>query len=189
MAPVTKKRAREKLATLRVGVGYPDRWVNYAGLEDRAGRCRGNAARARLYRYRQQGKIGGEVDTGEWWMVPQTVNAVNLPLQNALNFPAAILQAPLFDPAASDALNYGATGAVVAHEISHSFDDQGANRCPTARWWIRWTPEDRTHFEEAGKQLVLQGNACAFPDAHVNGALTLSEISRIWPAWRRLTTP
>jgi putative endopeptidase len=177
MAPATKSRAREKLATLRVGVAYPDRWVDYAALEVVPGDAVGNAARAELFEYRRQrAKIGGPVDPGEWWMSPQTVNAVNLPLQNALNFPAAILQPPYFDPTAPAAVNFGAIGAVIGHEISHSFDDQGAQfdaRGALADWW---TPEDRAHFEASGRRLAAQYDAYApFPDAHVNGALTLSE--------------
>jgi predicted metalloendopeptidase len=177
MAPATKARAREKLATLRVGVGYPDHWVDYTGLEIVPGDAVGDAERAEQFRYGQQrAKIGQPVDVDEWWMEPQTVNAVNLPLQNALNFPAAILQPPFFDPAASAAINYGAVGAIIGHEISHSFDDQGAQfdaRGALVDWW---TAEDRAHFEASGRNLVTQYDAYApFPDAHVNGGLTLSE--------------
>jgi putative endopeptidase len=177
MAPATKAQAREKLTTLRVGFGYPDHWPEYAGLEIMSGDAIGNAARAELFHYRQQReKIGREVDTGEWWMVPQVVNAVNLPLQNALNFPAGILQPPFFDPAAADAVNFGSIGAVIGHEISHSFDDQGAQFNAQGALVDWWTAEDRTHFEEAGRKLALQFDSYApFPDAHVNGTLTLSE--------------
>jgi putative endopeptidase len=177
MAPATKARAREKLTTLRVGIGYPDRWPDYSGLEIVPGDAVGNEERAELFHFRQQReKIGRAVDTGEWWMVPQVVNAVNLPLQNAINFPAGILQPPFFDPVAPDAVNYGGTGLTIGHEISHSFDDQGAQFDAHGALVDWWTAEDRTHFEEAGRKLALQFDAYTpFPDAHVNGTLTLSE--------------
>lgn len=177
MAQATKARAREKLTTLRVGIGYPDHWEDYAGLKVVPGDALGNAQRAELFHYqRQRQKIGSPVDTGEWWMIPQVVNAVNLPLQNALNFPAGILQAPFFDPLAPDAVNYGSIGAVIGHEISHSFDDQGAQFDAHGALVDWWTAQDRTHFEEAGRKLAAQFDAYApFPDAHVNGTLTLSE--------------
>jgi putative endopeptidase len=177
MAPATKAKAKEKLGTLYVGVGYPDRWVDYTGLEIARKDLVGNAERAELFEYRRNlAKLGKPVDMTEWCMTPQTVNAVNLPLQNALNFPAAILQPPFFDPAAPAAVNYGSIGAVIGHEISHSFDDQGAQfdaRGSLADWW---TKDDRAHFEASGTQLAAQYDAYKpFPDVHVNGKLTLSE--------------
>jgi endothelin-converting enzyme/putative endopeptidase len=109
-------------------------------------------------------------------MPPQLVNAVNLPLQNALNFPAAILQPPFFDPKASDATNYGAIGSVIGHEISHSFDDQGAQFDAQGRLRDWWTKEDTEHFKQASGKLVEQYNGYKpFPDLAVNGQLTLSE--------------
>ena len=127
MSPATKAKAKEKLATLIIGVGYPDRWQDYSSLQIVQGDALGNLQRAELFRYRQQlAKLHQRVDRNEWWMTPQIVNAVNLPLQNALNFPAAILQPPFFDPAADAAHNYGSMGATIGHEISHSFDDQGS---------------------------------------------------------------
>ena len=129
MSPETKAKAKQKLETLKVGVGYPDRWQDYSGLEIVKGDALGNAQRAGLFEYRRQlAKLHQPVDRDEWWMTPQTVNAVNLPLQNALNFPAAILQAPYFDANADAAHNYGSMGAIIGHEISHSFDD--------ARVWL-----------------------------------------------------
>src|SRR5690606_32223070 len=126
MSAETKAKAKAKVASIKVGVGYPDTWRDYSRLEIRADDALGNAQRAELAEYRHQlAKLGQAPDRNEWWMTPQTVNAVNLPLQNALNFPAAILEPPFFDPNADDAANYGAIGAVIGHEISHSFDNLG----------------------------------------------------------------
>ena len=177
MAPATKAQAKEKLKTLYVGVGYADRWMDYSGLQIVRGDAVGNAERTERFIYRQDiAKLGKPVDMTEWCMTPQTVNAVNLPLQNALNFPAAILQPPFFDPTAPSALNYGAIGAVIGHEISHSFDDQGAQFDAQGRLTDWWTKEDRAHFEASGAQLAAQYDGYKpFPDLHVNGKLTLSE--------------
>ncbi len=137
MSPATKAKAKEKLSTLKVGVGYPDKWRDYSGLEISRDNALINAFNAELYKYRRElAKLGQPVDRSEWWMTPQTVNAVNLPIQNALNFPAAILQPPYFDPKADAANNYGAIGAVIGHEISHSFDDQGSQFDALAGWPI-----------------------------------------------------
>ena len=124
----------------------------------------------------QRAKLGQPVDRAEWWMTPQTVNAVNLPLQNALNFPAAILEAPFFDPKADAAANYGSIGAVIGHEISHSFDNTGAEFDAQGRLANWWTPEDLAHFKAAGKQLAKQFDQYeALPGLHVNGEQTLGE--------------
>ena len=121
-------------------------------------------------------KLGQPVDKHEWWMTPQTVNAVNLPLQNAMNFPAAILNPPFFYPGGDPVRNYGAIGTVIGHEISHSFDDQGAQFDADGRLANWWTPEDLAHFEEAAARLVAQYDAYEpLPGLHVNGKLTLSE--------------
>jgi putative endopeptidase len=177
MAPETKTEAKRKIATLRVGVGYPERWRNYAGLEVKRDDPAGNAWRAKQWEYRYQlAKLGREVDRDEWWMTPQTVNAVNLPLQNAMNFPAAILEAPYFNPKADAAANYGAIGAVIGHEISHSFDNLGAEFDSTGRLRNWWTPADQAHFKAAGQKLVAQYNAYEpLPGLHINGELTLGE--------------
>jgi len=177
MAPATKKEAQEKLRTLYVGVGYPDKWTTYEGLEIKPDDAMGNALRAEQFHYKQQlAKLGKKVDPTEWCMPPHVVNAVNMPMQNALNFPAAILQPPFFDAKASDALNYGAIGAVIGHEISHSFDDQGAQFDSKGRLRDWWTKEDGEHFQKAAAALVAQYNAYeAFPDLKLNGTLTLSE--------------
>jgi putative endopeptidase len=177
MSPETKAKAKQKLATLKVGVGYPDRWRDYSGLEIVNGDALGNIQRAELFDYRQQlAKLRQPIDRGEWWMTPQTVNAVNLPLQNALNFPAAILQPPYFDPNADAAHNYGSMGAVIGHEISHSFDDQGSQFDAEGRLANWWTKQDLDHFRAAGEALAAQFDAYRpFPDLAVNGHQTLSE--------------
>jgi putative endopeptidase len=177
MAPETKAKAIAKLATLYVGVGYPDRWIDYASLEIVPGDVLGNAERAEFGRYeRSLGKLGKSVDKTEWWMPAQLVNALNIPLQNALNFPAAILVPPFFDASASAAANYGAIGAVIGHEISHSFDDQGAQFDASGKLVDWWTKADREHFVQSGERLVKQYDAYKpFEDLHVNGKLTLGE--------------
>ena len=177
MAPVTKVKAREKLKTLHLGVGYPEHWISYAGLKVSRGDALGNVERAGLFEYhRRLAQLRQRVDVGEWWMVPQLVNAVNLPLQNAINFPAAILQPPYFDPSAPAAVNYGAIGAVIGHEISHSFDDQGAQFDAHGQLADWWTPEDLAHFQRSAAQLAAQFDAYRpFPDLAVNGKQTLSE--------------
>jgi predicted metalloendopeptidase len=177
MSAATKAKAKEKLSTLYVGVGYPEHWIDYSGLKVVRGDALGNEERASLFEYeRSVAKLRQPVDKTEWWMTPQTVNAVNLPLQNGLNFPAGILQPPSFDPAASAAVNYGAIGATIGHEISHSFDDQGAMFDASGRLANWWTKEDLAHFEASGAQLAAQYDAYApFSDLHVNGKQTLSE--------------
>jgi predicted metalloendopeptidase len=177
MAPETKAQAQAKLKTLYVGVGYPESWRDYASLKVVASDAVGNFQRAELYEYeRAIAKLSQPVDRKEWCMSPQTVNAVNMPLQNALNFPAAILQPPYFDPAASDAVNYGAIGAVIGHEISHSFDDQGAQFDAEGRLRNWWTPADLKHFQASSAALAAQFSAYKpYPDLAVNGQQTLSE--------------
>jgi predicted metalloendopeptidase len=177
MAPETKAKAKAKLAVLKVGVGYPDRWEDYGGLEIKAGDAFGNEDRAERFQLRQAvAKLGRPVDRGEWVMTPQTVNAVNLPVMNALNFPAAILQPPFYDPKRPEAMNYGSIGAVIGHEISHSFDNQGALFDDQGRLKNWWTDKDFAHFEASADQLARQFDAYKpLPDAHVNGKLTLGE--------------
>ncbi|WP_317200963.1 M13 family metallopeptidase [Janthinobacterium sp.] len=177
MAPATKEQAQEKLKTLYVGVAYPEHWKSYAGLTVLADDALGNAVRAERYHYGEEvAKLGQPVERSAWAMPAQLVNAVNLPLQNALNFPAAILQAPFFDPNASDAANYGGIGATIGHEISHSFDDQGAQFDAQGRLRDWWTAADLAHFKSAAAALAAQYSAYqVFPDLAVNGQLTLSE--------------
>ncbi len=177
MAPATREKAKAKLTTLKVGVGYPDQWRDYASLEIRSDDAIGNQLRAEKFEYaHQRAKLGQPVDKSEWWMTPQTVNALNLPLQNALNFPAAILQPPFFDPKADPAANYGAIGAIIGHEISHSFDNTGAEFDAQGKLENWWTPADLAHFKAATQRLVDQFNQYqALPGLHVSGEQTLGE--------------
>jgi len=177
MSAETKQQAKAKVATIRVGVGYPDTWRDYSQLEIRSDDPLGNHQRAVLAEYRhQRAKLGTTPDKNEWWMTPQTVNALNLPLQNALNFPAAILEAPFFDPAADDAANYGSIGAIIGHEISHSFDVLGAEFDAEGRLHNWWTKADAAHFAAAGKALIAQYDAYeALPGLHLRGEQELGE--------------
>jgi predicted metalloendopeptidase len=154
-----------------------DSWREYSNLRIERGEAFENAERASLADYEyQRGKLTRAPDRSEWWMDPQTVNALNLPVQNALNFPAAILEPPFYDPAAPAPNNYGAVGAIIGHEISHSFDDTGAQFDATGRFSNWWTPDDLAHFRAAADKLVAQYDAyMPFPDLHLNGKLTLSE--------------
>jgi putative endopeptidase len=177
MSPETKAKAKEKLAGMKVGMGFPSKWRDYSGLEIKPDDALGNVLRAGLFDYqRNLAMLGKPVDREAWYLLPQEVNALNIPLENRLIFPAAILDAPFFDGAADDAVNYGAIGAVIGHEITHSFDSSGAlfdAQGKLANWW---TPEDLEKFEAAGAALAAQYDAYApFPDLHVNGKLTLAE--------------
>ncbi len=177
MAPGTKREAKAKFAALRVGIGYPDHWPDYSALEVKPGDAFGNAERAELWKLHQAlAKLAKPVDRSEWVMTPQTVNAVNLPAMNAINFPAAILQPPYFDPHRPAALDYGAMGATIGHEVSHSFDNSGALFDSHGRLRNWWTPEDFKHFQESGAQLAAQYDKYQpFPDLRVNGKQTLGE--------------
>ena len=177
MTPATKAKAKEKLFALYVGIGYPESWRDYSAFSVVKGDAFGNRARSDLFEYRRNiDRIGKSVDRQEWSMTPQTVNAVNLPLQIGLNFPAAILERPFFDAKADDAFNYGAIGAVIGHEISHTFDDQGAAFDTKGRLHNWWTKEDFAHFQQSGQALVAQFNSYKpFADVAVNGQQTLGE--------------
>ena len=177
MTPETKKTAKAKAETMLVGVGYPDSWRDYSSLDVKRDDPLGNALRAEEAEYRHQtGKLGKAPDKKEWWMTPQTVNAVQLPLQNAMNFPAAILEAPFFDAKADDAANYGSIGAVIGHEVSHGFDNLGSEFDAEGRLRNWWTPEDAAHFKAATDKLVAQYDAYeALPGLHLSGKQTLGE--------------
>jgi putative endopeptidase len=193
MAPATKARAKEKLAVLEVGIGYPDRWIDYGGLEIVKGDLLGNVERAQLFEYRRQlAKLGKTPDRAEWCMLPHTVNAVNLPVRNALNFPAGFMEPPFYDRGATAAVKYASIGSTIGHEISHSFDDQGALFDVRGKLDNWWTPADLARFQAAAQKLVAQYDAYKpFPDAAVNGKLTLSEniadlagLAAAYDAWR-----
>jgi putative endopeptidase len=177
MNPQTKAQAETKLAKLYVGIGYPETWHSYAGLEIKPDDLFGNVWRGSVFHYNQQkARLGHNVDRHEWSMTPQTVNAVNLPLQDALNFPAAILQPPFFDPQAPAAHNYGAIGSIIGHEISHTFDTEGSAFDAEGRLRNWWTPADFAHFKADTAKLAAQYNTYRpFPDLAVNGEQTLGE--------------
>jgi endothelin-converting enzyme/putative endopeptidase len=174
MAPSTKAEAQAKLTTLYVGIGYPETWHDYSAYEVKADDIFGNLWRSSLFVYhREVARLGLPIDRKEWSMTPQTVNAVNLPLQNALNFPAAILQPPFFDPQAPAAANYGAT---IGHEISHTFDTEGSAFDSKGRVRNWWTTADLAHFNAATAKLAAQYDTYKpFPDLSVNGKQTLAE--------------
>ncbi|SBV37920.1 conserved exported hypothetical protein [uncultured Stenotrophomonas sp.] len=177
MSPETKAHAKAKVAGLKVDMGYPSKWRDYTALEVKRDDALGNAQRASLFEYqRNLAKLGQPVDHSEWAMLPQTINAMNVPLENRLVFPAAILQPPFFDGAADDAVNYGAIGAVIGHEISHGFDNAGALFDETGKLHNWWTADDLKQFNAAGDALAAQfGSYAPFPGVHVNGRLTLGE--------------
>jgi len=193
MNPATKAEAQAKLTTLYVGIGYPETWRDYSAYEVKADDVFGNLWRGRLFDYhRDVARLGHAVDRKEWSMHPQTVNAVNLPLQNALSFPAAILQPPFFDPLAPAVVNYGAIGSVIGHEISHTFDTEGSAFDSKGRVRDWWTPADFAHFKATTARLAAQYDAYKpFPDLSVNGKQTLGEniadnagISAAYDAYR-----
>jgi len=177
MDPKTKAEAQAKLTTLYVGIGYPETWRDYSAYEVKPDDVFGNIRRGGAVDYRHEvARLGTPVDRKEWTMTPQTVNAVNLPLHNGLNFPAAILQPPFFDPQAPDAANYGAIGTVIGHEISHTFDNEGSAFDSQGRVRNWWTAADLAHFEAATARLAAQYDTYRpFPDLAVNGKQTLGE--------------
>ncbi|HZS53701.1 MAG TPA: M13 family metallopeptidase [Bryobacteraceae bacterium] len=177
MAPATKAEAQAKLNNLYVGIGYPETWHDYSGLEIKPDDIFGNQWRQETFHYHQQiSRIGKDVDRHEWSMTPQTVNAVNLPLQNALNFPAAILQPPFFDKDAPDAVNYGAIGSIIGHEVSHTFDSEGSTFDAKGQLRDWWTPSDLKHFQAATAKLAAQYDQYhPFPDLALHGKQTLAE--------------
>jgi putative endopeptidase len=177
MSAETKAKAKEKLATYNPKIGYPKKWRDYGSLKIVAGDLVGNAERIADFEFnRQLAKLGKPVDRDEWLMTPMTVNAYYNPVLNEIVFPAAILQPPFFDPNADDAVNYGGIGAVIGHEISHGFDDQGAKYDAKGVLKNWWTKEDETKFNAATAKLVEQYNKyCPFPGQCVKGKLTLGE--------------
>jgi putative endopeptidase len=177
MDPATKKAAQEKLAAFTPKIGYPDKWRDYSNFDVVRGEAWGNALRARRFEYqRNLDKIGKPVDRTEWGMTPMTVNAYANPLWNEIVFPAAILQPPFFDAQADPAVNYGGIGAVIGHEISHHFDDQGRKFDKNGKLADWWTPQDIARFKTLTDQVVAQYGAYEpLPGTKVNGELTLGE--------------
>jgi predicted metalloendopeptidase len=177
MGPETRARAQQKLARITVKIGYPDKWRDYSALEVRADDLLGNMLRSERFDHqRMVRRLGGPVDRTEWLMTPQTVNAYYNPLMNEIVFPAAILQPPFFNPAADEAVNYGGIGAVIGHEISHGFDDEGRQFDGDGNLRDWWTAEDGARFKARTATLVQQFNAYrVLDDQPINGALTLGE--------------
>lgn len=177
MSADTKKKALEKWATFQPRVGYPDKWRDWTGLATSRDSYVGNVRAAREFNYKWDiSKIGQPVDKTEWGMRPQTVNASYNPLANQLTFPAAILQPPFFDPNADDAVNYGGIGAVIGHEMTHGYDDQGSRFGPTGNMENWWTPTDASGFKSRTGKLVAQFNGYkSSVGKNVNGNLTLGE--------------
>ena len=177
MAPATKQAALSKLSKMSVMVGYPDKWRDYSGLKLDANDLYGNVRRSGAFEWAYTlSDLGQPVDHGKWGMTPQTVNAYNGGLENKIVFPAGILQAPYFDPAADPAVNYGAIGAVIGHEISHGFDDQGRKIDETGKLRDWWTAEDAKRFEAQAAVLGAQYNTYEpVPGMKINGALTMGE--------------
>ena len=179
MSADTRARALEKLARFRSKIGYPDRWRDYSALEIARDDLIGNVRRAAAFEVdRQLGKLVAPVDRDEWFLTPQTVNAYYLPGSNEICFPAAILRPPFFRAGADPALNYGAIGAVIGHEIGHGFDDQGSQYDGDGNLVDWWTDEDRARFTERADKLVAQYDGFeprTLPGHRVNGALTIGE--------------
>ena len=177
MTPDTKAKAKDKLAKFNPKIGYPSKWRDYTNYEVKAGDLLGNAQRAAEFEFwREVNKLGKPVDRDEWFMTPQTVNAYYYSTNNEIVFPAAILQAPFFDPNADDAVNYGGIGAVIGHELGHGFDDQGSKVNGDGMEINWWTEQDRTRFDSLGLGLSAQYEKyCPFPGECVRGKLTLGE--------------
>ncbi len=177
MSEVTKKEAIAKLEKINVKVGYPDKWIDYSPLEIGTQSYYSNVLNSNRFETKRQfNKIGKPVDRSEWGMTPQTVNAYYSPNMNEIVFPAAILQPPFFWLDADDAVNYGAIGVVIGHEMSHGFDDQGRQYDKEGNLRDWWTSEDSDNFNKQTKVLVEQYNAFSILDSlHVDGELTLGE--------------
>jgi len=178
MSDSTKAQALRKLAAITRKVGYPDRWRDYTALDVRREWAYGtNALNARAFeQHRQMAKVGHPVDRTEWQLTPATVDAYYNPLFNEIVFPAGILQPPFFDPAADDAANYGAVGAIIGHELTHGFDDQGRQYDAQGNLRDWWTAGDAKRFTEHAHRVIAQYNGYVAVDTfHVNGALTVGE--------------
>ena len=176
MSDETKAKALNKLDSINVKVGYPDKWKDYSGLDITKESFFQNFHNAISFENAyEMAKIGKPVDKDEWFMTPQTVNAYYSPEMNEIVFPAAILQPPFFNPNADDAINYGGIGVVIGHEMTHGFDDQGCKYDEKGNLNNWWTEEDATKFAERTKQLVKLFNEFELRGNHINGELTLGE--------------
>jgi putative endopeptidase len=180
MSDETKAKAVAKWDTFLPKIGYPEKWRDWSGLDITADNYYANIKAAAKFNYDYDiAKIGKPTDRKEWGMTPQTVNAYYNPTDNTINFPAAILQPPFFDAKADDAINYGGIGAVIGHEASHGFDDEGSQFDGAGNNVNWWSKADREKFDARTAKLVAQFNAYTpikdKPDAHVNGKLTLGE--------------
>ncbi|HYL01458.1 MAG TPA: M13 family metallopeptidase [Steroidobacteraceae bacterium] len=177
MTPATRKVALEKLAAFHPKIGYPDKWRDYSALSIVSGDAFGNATRAYVFEWQRQLKrMSGPTDRGEWGMTPQTINAYYNPTFNEVVFPAAILQAPFFDPNADDAVNYGGIGGVIGHEMGHGFDDQGSKSDARGVLHTWWQPEDTQAFKARVDRLAAQYDGyTVLPGLNINGRLTLGE--------------
>ena len=177
MSPKTKKEAQAKLAKFTPKIGYPNKWKDYSSLVVARDDLVGNVMRSHEVEYnRELNKLGKPIDRDEWGMTPQTINAYYNPEMNEIVFPAAILQPPFFDANADDAVNYGGIGAVIGHEISHGFDDQGSQYDGDGNLRDWWTEADHKNFAAKTRMLVNQYNQFEpIPGYHVNGELTLGE--------------
>jgi putative endopeptidase len=193
MGPETKAQAKKKLANFRVMVGYPDKWRDYSALRVVRGDAYGNWRRASLFEYRRNvAKLGRPVDRGEWFMTPQTVNALFAPCQNSVTLPAAILAPTFFDPNADAAVNYGALGAGLGHEVTHGFDDNGALFDADGNLKNWWTKTDMDHFRAESKKLADQYSEYEpLPALHIDGQQTSTEniadlggLATAWDAYQ-----
>ncbi len=177
MSPITKQKAKEKLFAITKKIGYPDKWRDYSNLQIARNTYFENmvSASADAYQF-QLGKLGKPVDKSEWYTTPPTVTAYNNPTANEIVFPAGILQAPYFDNNADDALNYGGIGMVIGHEITHTFDDQGAQYDKEGNLKDWWTKEDYAQFKSRIQQVInLYNTYTVLGDLHINGAMTVGE--------------
>jgi predicted metalloendopeptidase len=177
MSEETKVKALEKLSKFNTKLGYPDKWKDYSKLEIKDDAYVLNVQRAEAFAYREMiDKLGKPVDKSEWAMLPHQVNAYYDPTLNEIVFPAAIMQPPFYYPGADDATNYGALGAVIGHEITHGFDDQGSKYDGNGNMLDWWTEKDKSQFEERSKVLIDCFNKYeALPGEYVNGELTIGE--------------
>ena len=177
MAPATKEKARGKLSAFTTKIGYPDRWHDYSSIDVQPGDLFGNTVRIREWSHNDQlAKLGQPIRRWEWGMTPMEINAYANFGMNEIVFPAAIIQPPFFDPKADPAINYGGIGAVIGHEISHHFDDQGSKYDATGKLTTWWTPQDVAAFKAAAQKAVAQYGAYEIlPGQKLNGEFTLGE--------------